>query len=101
MKFNSEKWIAQYKASTAKLSLPASAGMVCVHATLASIRDGLMDDFGKDSLAAKAVKESIGELWKSLTEAKTLAGFASNASGAAAAAGLKVDKASANIVDAL
>lgn len=102
MKFDKTVWIASF--TKAVKDLPkngASDGIVCALATVRTIRDGIINDVtgGKPQTewdesqndTVNAVKDSLNELIKQLTSTgKAEAGFASNASGAAAAAKLKV-----------
>ena len=91
MIFDKTKWEAVYKqcaAAQAKVGHGPSDGIVCVHATLKYLTDGLKDDVGgptvdKDYCAQ--VDESFAELYLSTCQAKTTSGFASNASSAAKA----------------
>lgn len=79
MKFNAEKWEEAYKAAAAAMPLQGSSdGIVCIRATMKYIADGLKED-------KIDVSKSFKELWSSVNEAKTLSGFASNASAAAKA----------------
>lgn len=102
MTFEKTKWEAVYKqcaAAQAKLAHGPSDGIVCIHATLKYLSEGLKDDVGgvtvdKDFCAQ--IDESLAELYLSACSAKTLSGFASNASSAAKACELAtVNKASA------
>lgn len=102
MKFNADQWKAAYKKAASDLSSQGSSdGIVCVLATLRFIQAGIIDDVGQeteeDKMFCESVRESISELWTDCKSAK-LAGFASNASSATAACGLKVEKAKA-VVD--
>lgn len=102
MKFNADQWKAAYKKAASDLSSQGSSdGIVCVLATLRYIQNGICDDIGggkpEQDETCQAIRECIAELWADCKSAK-LAGFASNASSAAAACGLKVEKAKA-VVD--
>lgn len=105
MQFNVEKWETAYKkaASDLKGNGP-SDGIVCVLATLRYIRDGVIaEDMTpsaevlkskpqlKDSVeyAVDALKAGLTELYETVNGAKTISGFASNASSAAKACELK------------
>lgn len=91
MTFDKAKWEATYK-EVAKLQAAKghgpSDGIVCIHATLKYIGNGLKDDVGGptvDKQTCEQLDESFAELYKTICEAKTLSGFASNASSAAKA----------------
>jgi len=78
--FSSDKFEAQYKESAAKLAKDGhgpSDGIVCVHATLKYIAS-VIDP-------KKPFADQVAQLYKECFEAKTLSGFASNASAAAKA----------------
>ena len=83
--FNKENFEKTYKAIAevhAKQGNGPSDGIVCCHATLKYLADEIAKDKPKD------VGAWIGEMYKSCFEAKSLSGFASNASAAAKACGL-------------
>jgi hypothetical protein len=91
MTFDKDKWEAVYKqVATVQASKGhgPSDGIVCIHATLKFIAAGLKDDVGGptvDKDTCEQVDESFKELYESACAAKTLSGFASNASSAAKA----------------
>lgn len=95
MTFDKTKWEACYKeaaSAQAKLGHGASDGIVCIHATLTYIGRGLKEDVGGPSVdkdTCAQVDESMAELYVSCCSAKTLSGFASNASSAAKACELQ------------
>lgn len=79
MKFDVNKWEAAYKKAASDLPLSGSSdGIVCVRATILYLHEGLKEDKVNAS-------KSLMELWESVNKAKTLSGFASNASAAAKA----------------
>jgi len=95
MKIDEAKWKAQYKASAEKfgeLGSGPSDGIVCVHASIKYIVDGLAED-AKAATEEKPfnVEASLTELFLSCKDGK-YNGFASNASAAMKAAGLSVGK---------
>ena len=78
--FNVEKFEATYKAIAevhAKQGNGPSDGIVCCHATLKYLADEMKD--------IKGAQQFLAEFYKSCFEAKSLSGFASNASAAAKA----------------
>jgi hypothetical protein len=90
MKFNKDQWEASYKKAASDLSGNGpSDGIVCILASLRYIANGLCDDIGQGDADAKAqcetIRDGIKELYESCNTAKTLSGFASNASSAAKA----------------
>lgn len=79
MKFEKEKWETCYKQAAKELPEQGSSdGIVCIRATILFMHEGLK----ADKIAAG---KSLMELWESVNKAKTLSGFASNASAAAKA----------------
>lgn len=91
MKFNADKWVANYKKVVEQTEQKPSAGIVCALASLVTLKQGLIDDVGAESEAATAIREGINELIEQLTgeNAPETKGFACNASAAAKAAGFK------------
>ena len=98
MKLNTESWKAAFRKAAADCKgAGPSDGIVGAVATIRTIRDGLMDDVGAGP-EADAIKEGCNELLQQITgkDSPKLAGFASNASSAAAACGLKTASQEAN-----
>ncbi len=99
MLFSKDKWIATFKAVVEKTKADPSSGQACAIATVKLISDGLCDDIGDKSDDDKAlcatVRECLQELVGQIRKGEKLAGFGSNASAAAGAAGFKVGKKSA------
>ncbi len=101
MKLDEAKWKAAYIKALADLqkqnpTIGASDGIVCAVASIRVIRDGLHEDAGSNE-SGEEIKAGLNELIGQLSSstAPKLAGFASNASSAAAACKLKVATVSA------
>ena len=101
MQIKKDSWVAEFKTTAEKLKAKhgPSDGVVCAIASLRYLRAGLMDDVGADKspeaeYARTAITEGINELAKQIMGGEKLFGFASNASAAAGAAGLKEAKGS-------
>ena len=100
MKFSYEKWVAEVKQAAADLA-PAghgpSSGPDCAMASLRLIAAGLAEELktAKPGELGPKLASALGELFVSNYEAKDSAGFCSNASAAAKAAGFTAEKAKA------
>lgn len=95
MVYDKTKWEATYK-EVAKVQAAKghgpSDGIVCIHATLKYLTAALQEDVGgpeKDADYCLQIAESFKKLYESCCLAKTLSGFASNASSAAKACELQ------------
>ncbi len=93
MKYTEESWKTAYKNAAdkaSKIGHGPSDGIVCIMATLAFIKNGLI----ADKLPADKVEASIKELFASLQSKEVSnGGFACNASAAMKFAGLKAQAA--------
>jgi hypothetical protein len=107
MKFDKEKWIAMYKKTVKDMGTKkATAGNVCAVASLRYLRDNMVDDVFGDKPLAQYTDEDNAELcmikdffnegiefFSKVEKAKWVngaeAGFLSNASAAAKAAGFE------------
>ena len=117
MQFDADKWKAAYKKAVSDMSaqnMPTS-GIVCAVATLRVLRDGLIDDIAgsqpiddlpdDDQAVVETIRDSFAELLKHIQgrlegkDKPELAGFASNASAAAKAAGYKTGNNSLGFAD--
>jgi hypothetical protein len=100
MKISKDSWVAEFKATAEKLKAKhgPSDGVVCAIATLRYLRNEILSqDIGAEpasgneniAYARVAITDGINELAKQILGGEKLFGFASNASAAAGAAGLK------------
>lgn len=117
MQFSNEQWKTAYKKAVADMraqNMPTS-GIVCAVASIRVIRDGLIDDIAGDKpieslpsddrAVVETIQESFSELLKHVqgrldgVDKPELAGFASNASAAAKAAGFKTGNSNLEFAD--